>query len=126
MDTIRRRMMMTSGEKASIVFVTGLGNISHHSCQVHYKSFIDATRQIVVKEGSKALFSMNQSFFDSVLNLIVRKRWCCSNLSFKGSKRLLGAVSTKQVLAKPLRSLGTNPFEFLDRQAFITCFSRSQ
>ncbi|KAF8125704.1 mitochondrial carrier [Boletus edulis] len=39
MDTIRRRMMMTSGEK------------------VHYKSFIDATRQIVAKEGAKALFN---------------------------------------------------------------------
>jgi len=39
MDTTRRRMMMTSGEK------------------VHYKSFIDATRQIVAKEGAKALFN---------------------------------------------------------------------
>ncbi|KAG9315958.1 mitochondrial carrier [Chiua virens] len=39
MDTIRRRMMMTSGEK------------------VQYKSFIDATRQIVAKEGTKALFN---------------------------------------------------------------------
>jgi len=39
MDTIRRRMMMTSGEK------------------VQYKSFIDATRQIVAKEGTRALFS---------------------------------------------------------------------
>ncbi|KAH7910516.1 mitochondrial carrier domain-containing protein [Hygrophoropsis aurantiaca] len=39
MDTIRRRMMMTSGEK------------------VQYKSFIDAGRQIVVKEGAKTLFA---------------------------------------------------------------------
>ncbi|KAL4081107.1 mitochondrial carrier [Scleroderma citrinum] len=38
-DTIRRRMMMTSGER------------------VHYKSFIDAGRQIVAKEGAKALFN---------------------------------------------------------------------
>ncbi|KIM54614.1 hypothetical protein SCLCIDRAFT_1221829 [Scleroderma citrinum Foug A] len=37
-DTIRRRMMMTSGEK------------------VRYKSFIDAGRQIAAKEGAKALF----------------------------------------------------------------------
>ncbi|KAI6139304.1 mitochondrial carrier domain-containing protein [Pisolithus tinctorius] len=39
MDTIRRRMMMTSGEK------------------VHYKSFVDAGRHIVAKEGAKALFN---------------------------------------------------------------------
>ncbi|KAF7966737.1 hypothetical protein HWV62_37263 [Athelia sp. TMB] len=39
LDTIRRRMMMTSGEA------------------VRYKSFIDAGRQIVVKEGVKALFA---------------------------------------------------------------------
>ncbi|EGN99322.1 hypothetical protein SERLA73DRAFT_182265 [Serpula lacrymans var. lacrymans S7.3] len=38
LDTIRRRMMMTSGEK------------------VRYKSFIDAGRQIVAKEGVKSLF----------------------------------------------------------------------
>jgi len=38
LDTIRRRMMMTSGEKT------------------HYKNFMDAGRQIVAKEGSKALF----------------------------------------------------------------------
>ncbi|KII90725.1 hypothetical protein PLICRDRAFT_543139 [Plicaturopsis crispa FD-325 SS-3] len=37
-DTIRRRMMMTSGEA------------------VHYKSFIDAGKQIVAKEGTKSLF----------------------------------------------------------------------
>jgi len=39
MDTIRRRMMMTSGEA------------------VQYKSFIDAGRQIVAKEGFKSLFA---------------------------------------------------------------------
>ncbi|KAI0697011.1 mitochondrial carrier domain-containing protein [Cytidiella melzeri] len=39
LDTIRRRMMMTSGEK------------------VQYKSWLDAGRQIVAKEGSKALFA---------------------------------------------------------------------
>lgn len=39
MDTIRRRMMMTSGEG------------------VHYKSFYDAGRQIIAKEGAKALFN---------------------------------------------------------------------
>ncbi|KAH7929229.1 mitochondrial carrier [Leucogyrophana mollusca] len=39
LDTIRRRMMMTSGEK------------------VRYKSFIDAGRQIVAKEGTKSLFA---------------------------------------------------------------------
>ncbi|KAF8843391.1 mitochondrial carrier [Paxillus ammoniavirescens] len=39
LDTIRRRMMMTSGEK------------------VQYKSFIDAGRQIVAKEGVKTLFN---------------------------------------------------------------------
>ncbi|KAI0792066.1 mitochondrial carrier domain-containing protein [Abortiporus biennis] len=39
LDTIRRRMMMTSGEK------------------VKYKSFMDAGRQIVAKEGPKALFA---------------------------------------------------------------------
>ncbi|KAI0935148.1 hypothetical protein AcV7_004036 [Taiwanofungus camphoratus] len=38
LDTIRRRMMMTSG-----------GN-------VHYKSTIDAARQIIAREGVKALF----------------------------------------------------------------------
>ncbi|KAF8531483.1 mitochondrial carrier domain-containing protein [Gautieria morchelliformis] len=38
LDTIRRRMMMTSGEA------------------VRYKSFIDAGRQIIGKEGVKALF----------------------------------------------------------------------
>lgn len=38
-DTIRRRMMMTSGEK------------------VRYRSFIDAGRQIAAKEGVKALFN---------------------------------------------------------------------
>ncbi|OBZ65090.1 ADP,ATP carrier protein [Grifola frondosa] len=38
LDTVRRRMMMTSGES------------------VHYKSFIDAGRQIVAKEGAKSLF----------------------------------------------------------------------
>jgi solute carrier family 25 (adenine nucleotide translocator) protein 4/5/6/31 len=40
LDTIRRRMMMTSG--------------SAH----HYKSFIDAGRQIVAREGVKSLFGM--------------------------------------------------------------------
>ncbi|THH27467.1 hypothetical protein EUX98_g6715 [Antrodiella citrinella] len=39
LDTIRRRMMMTSGEK------------------VQYKSFIDAGKQIALKEGYKALFA---------------------------------------------------------------------
>lgn len=39
LDTIRRRMMMTSGEK------------------VRYKNWLDAGRQIVAKEGSKALFA---------------------------------------------------------------------
>jgi len=39
LDTIRRRMMMTSGEK------------------VQYKSFIDAGKQIVMKEGVKSLFA---------------------------------------------------------------------
>lgn len=39
MDTIRRRMMMTSGEK------------------VHYKSWMDAAKQITAKEGPKALFA---------------------------------------------------------------------
>ncbi|KAF8586088.1 mitochondrial carrier [Ramaria rubella] len=39
LDTIRRRMMMTSGEK------------------VRYKNFIDAGRQIVLKEGTKSLFN---------------------------------------------------------------------
>jgi len=38
LDTIRRRMMMTSGES------------------VRYKSFIDAGKQIVAKEGVKSLF----------------------------------------------------------------------
>jgi solute carrier family 25 (adenine nucleotide translocator) protein 4/5/6/31 len=38
LDTIRRRMMMTSGEK------------------MRYKSFIDAGKQIVAKEGVKSLF----------------------------------------------------------------------
>ncbi|KAI9568568.1 mitochondrial carrier [Boletus coccyginus] len=57
MDTIRRRMMMTSGEKASAASVSGTDTISHHSRQVHYKSFIDATRQIVAKEGATALFN---------------------------------------------------------------------
>ncbi|KAH7885534.1 mitochondrial carrier domain-containing protein [Phlebopus sp. FC_14] len=39
LDTIRRRMMMTSGEK------------------VRYKSFIDAGRKIVTQEGFKTLFN---------------------------------------------------------------------
>ncbi|KIJ64655.1 hypothetical protein HYDPIDRAFT_28588 [Hydnomerulius pinastri MD-312] len=39
LDTIRRRMMMTSGEK------------------VQYKSFIDAGKQLVAKEGAKTLFN---------------------------------------------------------------------
>ncbi|KLO15517.1 mitochondrial carrier [Schizopora paradoxa] len=39
LDTIRRRMMMTSGEKT------------------HYKNFVDAGRQIIAKEGSRALFT---------------------------------------------------------------------
>ncbi|KAI0761101.1 mitochondrial carrier domain-containing protein [Irpex lacteus] len=39
LDTIRRRMMMTSGEKT------------------HYKSWLDAGKQIVAKEGTKALFA---------------------------------------------------------------------
>ncbi|KZS96043.1 mitochondrial carrier [Sistotremastrum niveocremeum HHB9708] len=39
LDTIRRRMMMTSGEK------------------VHYKNFIDAGRQIIAKEGTRSLFN---------------------------------------------------------------------
>lgn len=39
LDTIRRRMMMTSGGTQ------------------HYKSFIDAGQQIVLKEGPKALFA---------------------------------------------------------------------
>ncbi|OAX41914.1 mitochondrial carrier [Rhizopogon vinicolor AM-OR11-026] len=38
-DTIRRRMMMTSGEK------------------VQYKSFIDAGRQIMAKEGVRSMFA---------------------------------------------------------------------
>merc|ERR1712072_623255 len=38
LDTIRRRMMMTSGEK------------------VHYKSMADAARQIIAAEGVKSLF----------------------------------------------------------------------
>jgi solute carrier family 25 (mitochondrial adenine nucleotide translocator), member 4/5/6/31 len=38
LDTIRRRMMMTSGGTT------------------HYKSMVDAGRQIVAKEGAKALF----------------------------------------------------------------------
>lgn len=38
-DTIRRRMMMTSGEG------------------VHYKSFIDAGRKIIAKEGIKSMFA---------------------------------------------------------------------
>jgi len=38
LDTIRRRMMMTSGEKT------------------HYKNFLDAGKQIALKEGPKALF----------------------------------------------------------------------
>lgn len=37
LDTVRRRMMMTSGEK------------------VHYKSTIDAFRQIIANEGVKSL-----------------------------------------------------------------------
>lgn len=39
LDTIRRRMMMTSGEK------------------IKYKSWLDAGRQIAAKEGAKALFA---------------------------------------------------------------------
>jgi len=39
LDTIRRRMMMTSGEK------------------VRYKNWIDAGRQLIVKEGVKTLFN---------------------------------------------------------------------
>ncbi|KAF7798490.1 hypothetical protein EIP86_009711 [Pleurotus ostreatoroseus] len=39
LDTIRRRMMMTSGEK------------------VRYKSWMDAGRQIIAKEGARSLFS---------------------------------------------------------------------
>jgi solute carrier family 25 (mitochondrial adenine nucleotide translocator), member 4/5/6/31 len=40
LDTVRRRMMMTSG-----------------SSSVKYKNWIDATRQIVAKEGTKSLFA---------------------------------------------------------------------
>ena len=39
LDTVRRRMMMTSGEGT------------------HYKNFLDAGRQIVAKEGTKTLFA---------------------------------------------------------------------
>ncbi|KAF9242669.1 mitochondrial carrier [Melanogaster broomeanus] len=48
LDTIRRRMMMTSGEKEGFFFGCHM---------VQYKSFVDAGKQIVAKEGAKTLFN---------------------------------------------------------------------
>ncbi|KAG1735341.1 mitochondrial carrier domain-containing protein [Suillus paluster] len=54
LDTIRRRMMMTSGEK------------------VRYKSFMDAGRQIMAKEGTRALFGRSNVYWSGTVECLTR------------------------------------------------------
>lgn len=63
LDTIRRRMMMTSGEvrlesciQEPFSKVMSNANFSANDQAVKYKSSMDAGRQIVAKEGVKSLF----------------------------------------------------------------------
>ncbi len=57
LDTIRRRMMMTSGE-VSIQSDRSLpvGLLTSYRQAVKYKSSLDAGRQIIAKEGIRSLF----------------------------------------------------------------------
>jgi solute carrier family 25 (adenine nucleotide translocator) protein 4/5/6/31 len=55
LDTVRRRMMMTSGEVSSLQY---LGVFKAKSLQmIKYKSSLDAARQIIAKNGVKSLFN---------------------------------------------------------------------
>ena len=58
LDTIRRRMMMTSGEVCTLVFLLmGLMLLLMHFPQaVKYSSSLDAARQIIAKEGVRSFF----------------------------------------------------------------------
>ena len=58
LDTIRRRMMMTSGEvsKHLATSVEKIRAILTSSQAVKYKSSVDAARQIIAAEGVKSLF----------------------------------------------------------------------
>ena len=58
LDTIRRRMMMTSGEVSKILApsVEKIRAILTSSQAVKYKSSVDAARQIIAAEGVKSLF----------------------------------------------------------------------
>ena len=58
LDTIRRRMMMTSGEvsKNLAPSVEKIRAILTSSQAVKYKSSVDAARQIIAAEGVKSLF----------------------------------------------------------------------
>ena len=57
LDTIRRRMMMTSGEVSFYCSFHVQGNLlTRHAQAVKYKSSMDAGRQIIAKEGVRSLF----------------------------------------------------------------------
>lgn len=56
LDTIRRRMMMTSGEVSKNVLPRAKLQMLTTPQAVKYKSTMDAARQIVAAEGFKSLF----------------------------------------------------------------------
>lgn len=56
LDTIRRRMMMTSGEVSKNVLPRAKLQLLTTPQAVKYKSTMDAARQIVAAEGFKSLF----------------------------------------------------------------------
>jgi solute carrier family 25 (adenine nucleotide translocator) protein 4/5/6/31 len=68
LDTIRRRMMMTSGSG------------------VNYKGFLDAGKQIVAKEGTKSLFGELQ------VSLCNRLQWLMFILAGAGANILRGVA----------------------------------
>jgi len=56
LDTIRRRMMMTSGEVSKFSFNVCVNNANCTFQAVKYKGTLDAGRQIIAKEGVRSLF----------------------------------------------------------------------
>ena len=56
LDTIRRRMMMTSGEVRKLFLIYIQHNANRILQAVKYKGTLDAGRQIIAKEGVRSLF----------------------------------------------------------------------
>lgn len=55
LDTIRRRMMMTVGNKVNVSSSATQGATSSASAPVKYKNTLDAFRQVLAKEGAAGL-----------------------------------------------------------------------